>query len=1666
MKVRRVSAVAILALSCIFCSGSSAADAPKKITCSGKVVDEGNKPIAGAKVTLYQLMPDVEGRGLKNVTTEEQITKKDGGFSFSAAMAEEKEYKFAMLIARKEGLAIGWDNWNMRNDKAATLTMGKGYTLRGMVVDEADKPVAGAEVRIPILIIGDLRGGSVEAKYLASMEPLNLLVTSTDAKGVFEFDSIPIEARAEFTIKKAGRASISTVNPQISADYNPGQYTVQSKDIRIVQPIEARIEGKVVEKGTGKAVGGVRLFCAAQNLGGPFGVKPVVSKDDGSFSFEGLEAKTYTIRDIRSQKEPAKWVIKPAQVTTVAGQKSPGVIMEASYGGVLEVVIRDNDKKPVAGANAGVREKEGNRWQGGLSDANGVVIIRLGPGEYELQGAYKEGYSSANKQQAKTITIEEGKTERLEIELKGLPRIAGVVRDPDGRPVAGAAMRICPMGQKITNSDKEGRFEISWNPEQWGIQKIQSVLVVRDVGRNLAAVVDIDEDTKTLDVEMTPGVVFAGKVVDPKGKPIAGAKININMRVSNSGVHFDNEGVTTDHDGLYEYKSVPDGQRYTISAQAEGYGQSDVEADADYAVNNRLEIPPLMLKVADMSISGVVVDVNDKPLADVEVNVNGQGQQFRRGTTDAQGKFIIDKLCDGQVNVSANFRKGQTHMYGNVEAKAGDTDVKVVLAPPQHTGMMPNETKKQLKVLPKVTGVVRDPNGLPVAGATIRIWPMGHDVIKSNKEGKFEIEWNPEQWSSQKHQSVLVARHVRRNLAAVVDINENTKTLDVEMTQGVVFTGKVVDPKGKPIAGAKVKVSLLVSDGGISFDNEGVTTDQQGLYEYKAVPEGQRYSVSAQAEGYGRSYVGADADIAVNNRLEIPPLMLKVADMSISGVVVDVNDKPVVNAEVNVNGQGQQNRSSTTNGQGKFIIDKLCDGQVQVSANFRKGQTHMYGDVKAKAGATDVKVVVLAPPQRTGMMPNEAKKPTGMLKVYITDEQTKPVAGVRVSVLEKDGKRGNGGVSDANGVASLRLVPGEYELQRAYKEGYLFSGERQKVTIEEGKAARLEIQLKALPRIAGVVRDPNGQPVAGATIRICPRGQDVIKSDKDGKFELEWDPERWDSQQNQPVLVVRHVRRNLAAVVDIYEETKTLDIEMTPGVVFTGEVVDPNGKPIYGATINVSLRATTWISSFDNEAVTTDHDGQYEYKVVPEWQLYRVTAKADGYGQSFVSPDADQTVNNRHEVKPLVLKVADMSISGIVVDVNNKPVANTEVYADGQGQHRGSDTTNAEGKFSIDKLCDGQVEVRANFRKGQTDLDGSVSAEAGDTDIEVMITSDGNRGRPYYFNAEEFEQTKKTLITLKQCPNKEELEAAIEEAQKTVERFGGGHVIVGRVVLDGEGEVRDVQAQMEILDGGYFAGETKDLIGPVGFRMHRYAPYDLQLGGMEGSLVDVGTIYMTPLQEDQLVGLKGKVVLEGNVDPSEVVLHLNVADGPVNTPHGGTKGGRAKSIMIQASENGLIEGYGFSPIQYWCIVTAPGYLTKVFSVEFEGGQTFDLGTVKLEIPRQIRLSYIVAAEPPFDLKALESVKIPAGTRWQAGDCKGYGWDLEFGQDKGFIIMKYSYAPCIMRDLGEGEIADYVNVDKTKIGHKSPENQKANNGHVYLLHQICWKRWVLFKIVIE
>lgn len=322
-------------------------------------------------------------------------------------------------------------------------------------------------------------------------------------------------------------------------------------------------------------------------------------------------------------------------------------------------------------------------------------------------------------------------------------------------------------------------------------------------------------------------------------------------------------------------------------------------------------------------------------------------------------------------------------------------------------------------------------------------------------------------------------------------------------------------------------------------------------------------------------------------------------------------------------------------------------------------------------------------------------------------------------------------------------------------------------------------------------------------------------------------------------------------------------------------------------------------------------------------------------------------------------------------------------------------------------------------------------------------------------------------ITLDVATNPEALRARIEKAQETIERYGVGHVIVGRVLLDGAGDPRDVTAQMEILQDGFFAGETRDLFRPVGFRMHGHAPYDLELKGRTGVVVDVGTIYMKELSKDALLTLKGRVELEGQENADGVAMRLSVRNGPVNTPHNGIspRPRWPAPVMVEINDDGTFLAGGFSAIEYYCTIEAPGFVQKAFAIAFELDQNHDVGTVRLVRPVEIELAYVVADKPPFDPSQVRKAVLSGGDRWKATP-DIYGWDLEFKQEKGVVLFDYSYAPCYLIDLGVGSLKEFIQKASEVNPQTQPRKQKVQNGHVYLMNQAHWNRWVLFEVRIK
>ena len=587
------------------------------------------------------------------------------GRTLSLSLRRPSPYLMGFVVVRKEGLALGWAMWRPPANLQFDFTLGEPKDLAGQVVDENGRPIAGAEVNIAMARIG-------KPEDQRDLSTPGFLAVKTDDNGRFVFANLPAEATFELFAQKAGRATVGTFD---RTTYRGDRYqlTPGQTGIKLTLPPEARMEGVVVEKAGGKPVGGVKLMVQADpQQGMALPVKPATTAEDGTFRIGGLAAGNYVVQlSLSARGQIADWVAEPVRVSLKAGQTKSDLKLQLVKGGIIEVLVKDTAGKPVASASVSLRHIQLEQWAGGNTDANGLVRTRVVPGRYTFSGAYKEGYSRPRSEEQ--VDVADGETKRIECTLDSLPKVAGVVRDEAGNPLAGVKIEVKPSGREETVTDASGKFEAAWDPASWGPQSTTFVLVARDVTRNLAEAVDMDEQPGNLDVKLRPGLIITGAVLDQEGKPLPGARIRIMLRVSNWGSTLGRSELAAGPDGRFEVKALPPERKYKSRhwrmAMASRTSRSMTPTSRTIAT-----MPAgFKLPLANLSITGVVVDPNDKPVAGASVSGYGEGQpDLFNIQTDAEGKFTIKGVCAGPIRLQRELPRADADVRLRADRRRGD----------------------------------------------------------------------------------------------------------------------------------------------------------------------------------------------------------------------------------------------------------------------------------------------------------------------------------------------------------------------------------------------------------------------------------------------------------------------------------------------------------------------------------------------------------------------------------------------------------------------------------------------------------------------------------------------------------------------------------------------------------------------------------------------------------------------------------------------------------------------------------------------------------------------------------------------------------------------------------------------------------------------------------
>lgn len=296
--------------------------------------------------------------------------------------------------------------------------------------------------------------------------------------------------------------------------------------------------------------------------------------------------------------------------------------------------------------------------------------------------------------------------------------IRGTVFDPDGRPIGGATVTVCPpdpsrrivdgyalvdfahpRATTVTAADGDvGTYEVTFDAAE------DLVLVARKDGYAQRSMMVSQDDIE--DLHLDPGRVRTFEVVDVAGRPVAGAEVR---RLDDR--HVVSDAAVTDAEG--RARLVVTG---TVSEDVLVHAVGFTYGEADATDGPAARDPIRVVLVEGRSVAGIVVDESGKPMAGVRVSVLGEGQR-----TAADGRFSIDGLPAGRTFYdSSGF---SLHALidgwcgGGQIVVPGDLAIRVVLC---RTAT--------------VRGVVVHEDGSPAAGADVYFFS-----VKTDRDGRFEL---------------------------------------------------------------------------------------------------------------------------------------------------------------------------------------------------------------------------------------------------------------------------------------------------------------------------------------------------------------------------------------------------------------------------------------------------------------------------------------------------------------------------------------------------------------------------------------------------------------------------------------------------------------------------------------------------------------------------------------------------------------------------------------------------------------------------------------------------------------------------------------------------------------------------------------------------------------
>ncbi len=619
--------------------------------------------------------------------------------------------------------------------------------------------------------------------------------------------------------------------------------------------------------------------------------------------------------------------------------------------------------------------------------------------------------------------------------------------------------------------------------------------------------------------------------------------------------------------------------------------------------------------LAGVKVTASIIQLRGEPLGEAVTDADGRCEVPRPAPAPGDFFYTVRAEREGYATMMASW----SHFQKDEPADIPD-DYELKMPPGTRIGgiVTDGEGRPLAGIQVKLQGAVFQPG--PPARQRARLNSGGSETTSTGRDGLWTWDRMPPDWENIR---IIFAGQEFPPATCVCDANRHPSTgpmllaredlltgrAHVQLQRGLLVTGRVLDPNGRPLAGVRVVQNYNWVD-----DYARVITANDGAYRILNALTG-HLALCFQAEHYAPQTVG----IAVGGPTTVP-LVTLAPGHALRGRVVDGAGGPLADVAIAV-GRPEAERPefewrTTSDAAGLFSWDGAPDGPLSLSIfkpGFRLATTGVTVDGKEN-------VVTLESAEEMGIRVHG--------EVY-EDASGAPIQAFEIllsarpqgsPVVSKEGRDAKftlrlDKASGPSGGASIAI--------RA--EGY-DPAESQPVQTTNGDCT-LTFRLRRSNGWNGVVLLPNGQPAANAEVALSShlrgpilgrrqllyRDQCVFRlTGEDGRFHFDsLDSVPW---QDPALAGSRRYGHHLARLVvavhpqgyaeqDIDKLDRQPVLQLQPWGRIEGLLRSRTG-PVAQGWVSVSKRFWgPWVSSVllspDAFTTTTDTDGRFVFEDVP-----------------------------------------------------------------------------------------------------------------------------------------------------------------------------------------------------------------------------------------------------------------------------------------------------------------------------------------------------------------------------------------------------------------------------------------------------------------------------------